>query len=80
MQPRSKSLRRFLADILRVLTEGDRAKGKPEGFAAMLRDNSAKAQTLEDLLLAGENDSGKLVAQFKLVLASCKDCHAKYRD
>jgi len=69
-----------MADVLRVLAEVDRAKGKPAEFAAMLRDNSVKTQTLEDLVLAGEKDSSKLTAQFRLISASCKDCHVKYRD
>ena len=69
-----------MADLLRILTEGNYAKRKPEEFTTMLRDNSNKAQTLENLLLAGENNPVRLSTQFKLIAASCKDCHTKYRD
>lgn len=69
-----------MADILRVLSTGDRAASKPAGFADGLRSNSDVAQTLEDSLAAGEKDATKLSALFKLVGASCKDCHVKFRD
>lgn len=69
-----------LADLYRVLADGQYAKRKPADFAAMLRDANKQAQSLEDLLAAGEKDAGKLSGQFKLVVASCKDCHVRYRD
>jgi len=69
-----------MADILRVLSTGDRAASKPAGFAEGLQSNSDAAQKLEDLLAAGEKDATKLSAQFKAVADSCKTCHAKYRD
>lgn len=69
-----------MADILRVLSTGDRAASKPAGFTDGLLSNSAAAQKLEDLLAAGEKDAAKLSAQFKAVADSCKSCHAKFRD
>lgn len=42
--------------------------------------NGAEAQELEDLLAAGEKDTRKLSATFKLVLGTCKECHRAYRD
>ncbi len=69
-----------LADLYRALHETAYAKRKPAELSAMLRDAQDKARVLEDLLAAGERDPAKLSAQFKLVAASCKDCHVKYRD
>ncbi|MBL8763635.1 MAG: cytochrome c [Phycisphaerae bacterium] len=69
-----------VADLLRVLASGNHAQNKPADFTAMLGANSDRAQSLEDLLIAGERDAARLSAQFNLVAASCRDCHAKYRD
>ena len=69
-----------MADLLRIQTEGSYAKRKPDAFTTLLHENSSNAQTLENLLLAGEKDHVRLSSQFKLIAASCKDCHAKYRD
>ncbi len=69
-----------LADLYRLLQETGYAKRRPAEFTDMLRDASSKAKALEDLLAAGERDALKMSAQFKLVAASCKDCHVKYRD
>jgi cytochrome c556 len=52
----------------------------PPDFAAHLEADSNLAQTLEDLLTATNKDPAKLSAQFKLITASCKDCHVKHRD
>lgn len=69
-----------LADLYRVLNELEYSKRKPEEFRGMMAESNNRAQKLEDLLAAGEKDTGILSAQFKLVAASCKDCHVKYRD
>lgn len=69
-----------LADLFRVMAEGERARREGPEFLALLNENGARAQTLEDMLEAGEKDAAKLSAQFKLVAASCKDCHVKFRD
>lgn len=69
-----------MADVLRILVSGDRAGSKPRDFAQLLQNNSDKSQILEDMLAAGEKDPAKLSAQFKLISASCKECHTKYRD
>jgi protein tyrosine phosphatase (PTP) superfamily phosphohydrolase (DUF442 family) len=69
-----------LADLLRFLTTSDRAKREGEGFTKGLAHNSAAAQSLEEMLLTNSSTPAQLSAQFKLVGASCKDCHAKYRD
>lgn len=77
-----------MADILRVLSTGDRAASKPAEFVGGLSANSSLAQTLEDMLLAGKQDPSppspprvaQLSAQFKQIGTSCKDCHARFRD
>jgi len=68
-----------LADLLRVLAD-DYAKANPADFAQGLTENGRHASTLEESLVAGETDAARLSVQFKLVAASCKDCHGKYRD
>lgn len=68
-----------LADTLRILAESNRAKREKPGFAQALLDDSAKAQRLEDSILSSA-DAATLSDQLKVVAASCKDCHATYRD
>lgn len=68
-----------LADTLRILAESTRAKREKPGFAQALLDDAAEAEHLEDAIIASA-DPKALDAQLKLVAASCKDCHAKYRD
>jgi hypothetical protein len=69
-----------LADLYRVLNETTYVSRKPADFAERMRESYARAKKLEDLLASNERDPAALAAQFKLVSASCKDCHAKYRD
>jgi protein tyrosine phosphatase (PTP) superfamily phosphohydrolase (DUF442 family) len=77
-----------MADLLRAQAEGEYTRRKPAEFAAMMRESQRRAQSLEDLLAepvdrssaGGRARAEKLSAQFKLVAASCKDCHAKHRD
>lgn len=69
-----------LADLFRVLVTDDYVARRPEEFAALMHDAHAKAQKLEDLIVANERDRAKLAEQFKLINASCKDCHVKFRD
>jgi hypothetical protein len=69
-----------MADLLRLLAEGDRAKSGPAGFAAALRSNESHAVTLEEMLAVGERDGKKLSAQFARIEEGCKHCHVKYRD
>lgn len=69
-----------LADVLRVLADGERARREPADFAERLRKDSAIAQGIEDGLASGAPDAAALSARFKTLGASCKDCHAKYRD
>ncbi|MCX5689399.1 MAG: hypothetical protein NTV94_06360 [Planctomycetota bacterium] len=69
-----------LADLLRHSGQSQRAKREGPEFGAMITENEARAQKLEDLLAGGSTDATILSAQFKLVSASCKDCHVKFRD
>jgi len=69
-----------LADLLRISAETPKARSKSAEFIEMLRKNSAEAQVLEDLIVAGDKDTKKLSDQFKLVIATCKDCHVQWRD
>lgn len=69
-----------LADLLRISAQGERARSKPADFAAMLLSNADHVQRLEEQLVAGRSDAKELSAQFAMIAASCRDCHAKYRD
>ena len=71
---------RRLADLLRVMADGDHGQPRPADFAAALRKNGVLAQHLEDRLAAGETDPTVLSGRLRLVIASCKDCHIKHRD
>lgn len=69
-----------LADIFRNLKDDDRVKAKPAEFTQWLLAASGAATALEDGLAAGDVTAQQLSERFKPVAASCKDCHAKYRD
>lgn len=69
-----------LADLYRVLTDTDRVRKEDAAFADLMRKSQQEATALERLLAANPLDPAQLSAQFKLVGASCKQCHTKYRD
>ncbi len=69
-----------MADILRLLCEDEHVKSKPADMLEMLRADAQLAQHIEDMLDAPSPDVAKLSAQFELLQAGCKDCHAKHRD
>ncbi len=69
-----------IADLYRLLETNDRVAAKPAEFLTLLKQAGAEAQAIEDLLAAPSRDTVKLADQLKLLGASCKDCHAKYRD
>jgi protein tyrosine phosphatase (PTP) superfamily phosphohydrolase (DUF442 family) len=68
------------ADLLRVLMEDQYSKSKPAAFGESMSENQKRFQKLEDMLAEPTQDPAKLSEQFKLVAASCKDCHTKFRD
>lgn len=69
-----------VADLLRLCAGGNDAKRSAGDFAAMMQQGHAQAQALEDLLAAGHADPARASGHFKLLNASCKDCHVKHRD
>jgi protein tyrosine phosphatase (PTP) superfamily phosphohydrolase (DUF442 family)/cytochrome c556 len=68
-----------LADNLRIAGEDPAARERGKDFLSKITDAVAKATALEDAIVrqAGHAD---LEGRYKLVQASCRDCHAKYRD
>jgi hypothetical protein len=76
-----------LADTLRLLRDDATVKAKPAEFQALMARNAEQAQSLEDLLAkfaAGTRpspeDAERLNAISSQVAATCKACHAAYRD
>jgi len=69
-----------LADLHRHLIDDDNVRTRPEEF----RDWLTKGSTLAESLEAGLTEAGikpeELSRRFKLIAASCKECHVKYRD
>jgi hypothetical protein len=68
-----------LADQLRFSGEDSSSQAKGPAYVAMLADAIAKASALEEGIIRGE-PRDQLEAKWKLVAASCKECHAAYRD
>lgn len=68
-----------LADLLRLGHDDEYTQARPDEFAIWMKRSSDEAQALEDGIVAGEN-SAALSVNFRIVQASCKSCHAKYRD
>jgi protein tyrosine phosphatase (PTP) superfamily phosphohydrolase (DUF442 family) len=69
-----------LADNLRfALDDPNAASAHGKDFTKRLRDAIEKASALEDGIVRGAPKS-ELEGHWKLVVASCKDCHAEHRD
>jgi protein tyrosine phosphatase (PTP) superfamily phosphohydrolase (DUF442 family) len=68
-----------LADHLRLSGEDPKVKALGAAFTRRLADATATATALEELIVANA-PKNKLDGKWKLVVASCKDCHAVYRD
>ena len=69
-----------MADLFRLLLDGEVVRANPPEFADAMRRSADKAQQLEDMLLAGEKSPQRLSEQLNLLQTSCKSCHARYRD
>lgn len=69
-----------MADLFRISADSTKSKSKPADFAAALKQDSDRITALEAMLIAQDKDTRKLSDTFKQIQASCKDCHAKYRD
>jgi hypothetical protein len=68
-----------LADMLRYSGEDTKIAAWGEAYQVKLRHAIAVASQLESEIVVGA-PKATLDATFKLVQASCKDCHAAYRD
>ncbi len=81
-----------LVDLYRAMAADPATIKHPAEFAAWLEASRAEAQAMEDALagvgrgagdIAAESAAelaGELSVRFKRLNASCKSCHAKYRD
>jgi cytochrome c556 len=68
-----------LADNLRFGSEDERAKLLGDDFAQQLQKAIEKASALEEAIVRNA-PRDELEAAYKAVNASCKACHAAYRD
>lgn len=68
-----------LADHLRFSGETAKSKRLGEAYQKLLLASIAAATDLEEAIVAGAKPE-VLEAKWKPVAASCKDCHANYRD
>jgi hypothetical protein len=69
-----------LVDLFRLEVNTEKARTKPADFAEHLTSAQDLAQAIEDGLNSPAPDRAALSAKLKLLGATCKDCHAKYRD
>lgn len=69
-----------IADLLRTLRDDPQAASKPADFGERLAHASTLATAVEEGLKAARPDGRLLSTQLKSLGASCKECHAKYRD
>jgi hypothetical protein len=69
-----------MADLFRLVAQSEKSLAQPDDFAASLKLDGERMTLLEEMIVAGEKDFKKMSDQFKLIQASCKDCHANYRD
>ncbi|MBK7645101.1 MAG: cytochrome c [Planctomycetes bacterium] len=68
-----------LADLLRQVLDEPQAKDKPADFRELMLASSHKAEVLEEGFTANL-EGAELGKRMKALVASCKDCHTKYRD
>jgi hypothetical protein len=69
-----------LADLYRMLAEGEYTKRQREGFGGTMHDAWGQAQELEDALASEGTSAARLDDLLARVAASCKDCHTQFRD
>lgn len=67
-----------LAEYLRELGRTEEVRGRKEDFRQMMSESERLAFRLHELL--SSNDSTGADEAFKLVMASCTQCHKAYRD
>jgi len=69
-----------LAELFRHLKGTPYSQRKPEDFRGWMEKDHERAQLIEDQLASASPDLEKISAAFKALGASCKECHAAYRD
>lgn len=69
-----------LADLFRNLRDDTTVQKKPAEFTDWLLADSRKAEALESELANSSGTPESLSKHMKLLAASCKECHVKYRD
>ena len=70
-----------LADLLRIASEGDRARREVDpDFGAWLGRNAREVSTLEAQLLEPRIDPAALDRSMAVVRNSCVACHARHRN
>lgn len=69
-----------LVDLFRASHASEYTAKKPSEFGDLFAKDIDRAQTLEDLIVAGRSTPQELTEAFRPIGASCKECHAKHRD
>lgn len=69
-----------MADLLRVLADDPELRQRPAEFLERLRAAADAAQSLEAALAVDPIVQRDAAAMLERVSASCRDCHANYRD
>lgn len=69
-----------LADLFRLLADGDYSQRKQEEFTQWMRDSARISSNLEVMLAEEPLEIGRLSRAFATLTAACKDCHVRYRD
>ncbi|MGQ0626495.1 MAG: hypothetical protein ACT4PL_00140 [Phycisphaerales bacterium] len=69
-----------LADLMRVLSEDAETKSRGAECAEWFVKAAREIVALEDGLVKNPTDMAGHTARMKVVTASCKECHVKYRD
>lgn len=69
-----------LVDLYRFIEQAEESRAQPEAFKTLIVRARDEAKALEDLLTEPAPDHAALRAQMQRIQASCKECHAAYRD
>lgn len=69
----------ILADHFRTLLDDEEVRGHTPEFISLMRRANEEAAALENGIVAGL-PAAELSDRFKIITASCKECHVKHRD
>ena len=69
-----------IAELFRHLKSIEYTQRKPADFQKWMQSSHEQAQLIENELASPTPDAAKMAAAFKALGASCKECHAAYRD